>query len=400
MLCINHALSSRPNERPVAAPIEVLKQWRFTALQAHVSDTAAAARRHLSGFANLAEAARGGHGTAFALPSDERAWGPREVNTKMLPLALSLALLVGISLGLLGGGGSILTVPILRYALGMEGHSAIATSLLVVGTTSLAGLVAHARKGCVQWRTGFLFGAAGVMGAFLAGRVAHRLPASLMLLAFGVLMFATAIAMLRPQRTLDQRGAEGGHQPPTQLPVSKILGAGLIFGSVTGLLGAGGGFLVVPALALLGRLPIASAIGTSLLVIALNSFAGFAGYYGHVAIDAPLAFGISSAAIVGSFGGALLASRLSSHILRQGFGWFVIAMAFFILAQEMPLIFGVRPNLALAMIASLVGTALIALWRGWSGGERFRRGSTFAGRTGKTTSDVTSIHSPLEREPS
>jgi uncharacterized membrane protein YfcA len=277
----------------------------------------------------------------------------------MLPLALSLALLVGVSLGLLGGGGSILTVPILRYVLGMEGHAAIATSLLVVGTTSVAALMAHARKGRVRWRTGSLFGGAGIVGAFLAGRVAHRMPASLMLLALSGMMFATALAMLRPQRKLGVAGKRGGRHP-SHLPIPKMLISGLIFGCVTGLLGAGGGFLVVPALVLLGGLPISSAIGTSLLVIALNSFAGFAGYHGHVAIDWQLALSISAAAVAGSFGGALLASRLSAQTLRHGFGWFMIAMAFFILAREVPPLLGWAANLGWAALGSIVGTGVIA----------------------------------------
>jgi uncharacterized membrane protein YfcA len=367
---------------------------RFSMLRAQVSGTHAGARLVSTKLVDFTPSARNARGTAFAFGHDEWALGPPEMKVNMLPLALSLALLVGVSLGLLGGGGSILTVPILRYALGMEGHAAIATSLLVVGTTSLAAMIAHARRGCVQWRTGFLFGGAGTLGAFLAGRVAHRLPASLMLLAFGALMFATALAMLRPQRTVHERDG----QRPSELPISKILGAGLIFGSVTGLLGAGGGFLVVPALALLGRLPIANAIGTSLLVIALNSFAGFAGYYGHVAIDRPLAFGICAAAVVGSFGGALLASRLSAKILRLGFGWFVIAMAFFILAQEVPLLLGLRANLALASSASVLATAFIAFSRWMLRGRRPGRGS--AERSRETASAVRSIHPPFEREPS
>jgi uncharacterized membrane protein YfcA len=310
----------------------------------------------------------------------------------MLPIALSLAFLVGASLGLLGGGGSILTVPTLRYVLGMEGHAAIATSLLVVGTTSVAGLIAHARKGRVQWRTGLLFGGTGVSSAYLAGRVAYFVSAPLMLLAFSAIMFAAGFAMLRSP----PRGVTGGKRAsrrPAELSASKILGIGLVFGGVTGLLGAGGGFLVVPALVLLGRLPIASAIGTSLLVIALNSFAGFAGYYGHVVIDWRLALSICSAAVVGSFWGAVLGSRLSAQALRRGFGWLVVGMAFFILAREGPPLLGLTVNLGLAALASVVGTGFAAVLR-----RRLRRARAGEPPLEGAAAGVRSLQSSIEGE--
>jgi uncharacterized membrane protein YfcA len=291
----------------------------------------------------------------------------------MLPLALLFALLIGVSLGLLGGGGSILTVPILRYVLGMEGHTAIATSLLVVGTTSLAGLLVHARRGRVQWRTGLVFGAAGMLGAYLAGRIAHLVPAALLLVGFSVMMFSAALALLRPERKLRAPGLDRRARPPSLLPVPKILVQGLAVGAVAGLVGAGGGFLVVPALVLLGRLPMATAIGTSLLVISLQSFAGFAGYLGHTAIDLRAGLSVSAAAVAGSFGAALLVSRLSAQTLRHGFGWFVIAMAFFILAREAPPLLGLAPHLGIAALVSLVGTAVVAVLRVLSGARRARR---------------------------
>jgi uncharacterized membrane protein YfcA len=291
----------------------------------------------------------------------------------MVLIGFLFALLIGVSLGLLGGGGSILTVPILRYVLGMEGHSAIATSLLVVGTTSLAALFAHARKGSVQWRTGFVFGGAGMVGAYAAGTIAHRIPAPLLLAAFSVMMFATAIAMLRPERKARPAVNEAGARRTPRLPVWKIVLEGLVVGAVTGLVGAGGGFLVVPALVLLGRLPMATAIGTSLLVIALKSFAGFAGYAGHTTIVWPLALGVSAFAVAGSVGGAWLAARLSARALRQGFGWFVVAMAFFILTRELPPLLGLPAHLGVAAMASLAGTSFVAVGRKLFSRRRSRR---------------------------
>lgn len=314
----------------------------------------------------------------------------------MVLVGFLFALLIGVSLGLLGGGGSILTVPILRYVLGMEGHSAIATSLLVVGTTSLAALFAHARKKSVQWRTGFVFGGAGMVGAYAAGTVAHRIPAPLLLAGFSVMMFATAIAMLRPERKA-RAVSEAGARRTVRLPVWKIVLEGLVVGAVTGLVGAGGGFLVVPALVLLGRLPMATAIGTSLLVIALKSFAGFAGYAGHTSIDWPLAVGVSAFAVVGSVGGAWLATRLSARALRQGFGWFVVAMAFFILARELPPLFGLPPHLGIAAAVSLAGTSLVAAVRRLFSGRRARRHPQ-APDTPAPGAPSVPLHSKLERK--
>jgi uncharacterized membrane protein YfcA len=316
----------------------------------------------------------------------------------MLLVALFFALLIGLSLGLLGGGGSILTVPILRYVLGMEGHEAIATSLLVVGTTSLAALVAHARKGRVLWRTGFVFGGAGMVGAFLAGTVAHRIPAELLLAAFSLMMFATAIAMLRPERNSRQATSKASVRRATRLPLLKVVLEGLVVGAVTGLVGAGGGFLVVPALVLLGRLPMATAIGTSLLVIALKSFAGFAGYAGHTSIDWQLALGVSAFAVAGSVGGSWLATRLSARTLRQGFGWFVVAMAFFILARELPPLIGWASPLGIAALASLAGTALVAGLRWLAARRRSRREPPHPHSTASSRAPAPPLHSELERK--
>lgn len=243
-------------------------------------------------------------------------------------LAVALSLLIGTSLGLLGGGGSILTVPILVYALDVEAKSAIATSLLVVGVTSLAGMLQHARAGNVDWRTGAIFGAAGMAGAYAGGFAASWLSGTVLLLLFAAVMVGTAVAMLRGRRdvTGDTREA---------LPVVRVVLDGLVVGLVTGLVGAGGGFLVVPALALLGGLPMHRAIGTSLLVISMKSFAGFAGHATHVEVDYALAAVVSGAAVAGSFVGAALSRRIPPDRLRTGFAWFVLAMAAYLVFQQL-----------------------------------------------------------------
>jgi uncharacterized protein len=245
-------------------------------------------------------------------------------------LAIALSLLIGVSLGLLGGGGSILTVPIMIYALGIEEKSAIASSLLVVGATSAVAVIAHARAGNVVWRTALIFAGAGMAGAFLGGKVAKFLPSSLLLVLFAVIMFATAFFMWKGRKPSPHTEVKQG-----PLPLPTILVEGLVVGLVTGLVGAGGGFLVVPALALLGGLPMQKAVGSSLVVIALKSFAGFAGYASHVEINWTMTGVVTAAAIVGSFGGAALAKKVAQEQLRKGFAIFVLTMAVFLLGKQL-----------------------------------------------------------------
>ncbi|MBL8742402.1 MAG: sulfite exporter TauE/SafE family protein [Myxococcales bacterium] len=261
-----------------------------------------------------------------------------------LALGVALAVLIGVSLGLLGGGGSILTVPILVYVLGLPPHEAIATSLFVVGVTSLAALVPHAREGRVRWKMGALFGVASMVGAYGAGRVAKLIPAVALLLLFGAMMLVTAIAMMRKGAADPKEQQSAGEQG--DLPYLVIALEGLVVGAFTGLVGAGGGFLVVPALLLLGRLPMRQAVATSLMVIAMKSFAGFAGYLSTTPIDWRIAAMIATAAVIGSFLGAGFAGRVRQDLLRRGFAWFVVTMAVFILAQEIPKAAGLRFGLA------------------------------------------------------
>ena len=236
-----------------------------------------------------------------------------------LAVALALSLAIGIALGLLGGGGSILTVPILVYVIGLDAKPAIATSLLVVGVTSASALVPHAAARRVSFGTGATFGVASMAGAFAGGRVAHLVPSSVLLVTFALTMLVTGLAMLRVRPF---GGAE--HRPRSW---GRIGAAGVGIWLLTGVIGAGGGFLIVPALVMLGGLPFASAVATSLFVIALNSLAGFAGYVGTVPIDWHLATLISTAGVLGSLLGARLLGRIPPEVLRRGFAWFVLAMA-------------------------------------------------------------------------
>ena len=257
----------------------------------------------------------------------------------MIVLAAFLSIFIGGAVGLLGGGGSILTTPLLVYVLDFTPKEAITASLFIVAVTSLFGLINHARGGRVQWRTGLIFGGAGMTGAFIGGLVGSHLPGALLLGAFSVMMGVTAVAMLRGRRTV-----EGSHHKG--LPVFRIILDGLVVGLVTGLVGAGGGFLVVPALALLGGLPMPIAVATSLLVVAMKSFAGFAGYalqFGdgsfvslnpETEINWGLTLIITAGAIIGALIGSRMVGKIHPDKLRKGFGWFVLVMAVFILSQQ------------------------------------------------------------------
>ncbi len=245
----------------------------------------------------------------------------------MLVLGLILAALMGVVLGLLGGGGSILTVPILIYALGLEAKAAIATSLLVVAVTSLAGAAQHARAGNLCWRTGLLFSAVVMIGAYVGGRAAAYVSGTSLLLLFAGLMVVTGVAMLI-RRAPTVR--------PATLRFGPVVIEGLVVGVVTGLVGAGGGFLVVPALVLLGGMDMRRAVGTSLLVIALKSFAGLAGHLAHVSIDLHLAAMVVGVAVLGSLVGTRLAQVVAPERLRKAFATFVLLMAGFMVAKELP----------------------------------------------------------------
>ncbi|WP_406055599.1 sulfite exporter TauE/SafE family protein [Streptomyces sp. NBC_01077] len=249
----------------------------------------------------------------------------------MTVLVVAASLLIGVSLGVLGGGGSILTVPILVYLAGQDAKEAIATSLFVVGVTSLAALVPHARARRVRWRTGLLLGAFSMAGAYGGGRLAAYVPGPLLLVAFALMMLATAVTMLRKPR----RGRERAGSTRGELPLARVAATGLGMGAVTGLVGSGGGFLVVPALAILGGLPMGVAVGTSLLVIAMNSFAGLAGHLSGVTVDRGLALTVTAAAVLGSLAGARLAGRIPQEALRTAFGWFVVVMGVFVLARQL-----------------------------------------------------------------
>lgn len=265
--------------------------------------------------------------------------------TLTLIVTLVLAGFVGLSLGTLGGGGSILTVPLLTYVAGMPAREAIAASLFVVGITSLSSLTIHARHQRVRWRTGIIFGAAGMVGAFGGGLIGGRLPGTVLLVAFALMMIATATAMiLKKSRTSDAHDDDNRATEPVRqqdatrtIPVVRTIIDGVFVGFVTGIVGAGGGFLIVPALVLLGGLSMPVAVGTSLLVIAMKSFAGLAGYLTSVSLDWPLVLSVTAIAVAGALIGSKLSGRVPAQTLQKVFGIFVLVTGGLILASELPL---------------------------------------------------------------
>lgn len=238
---------------------------------------------------------------------------------------LFFAALIGVSLGLLGGGGSILAVPILVYVVGMGTKPAIATSLLVVGVTSLAGALQHVRARNVDLRIAAVFGAVSMLGSYAGGRAAAHVPDSLQLAIFAAIMLAASATMFRSRR--EESPAE-----TIRLPLVILAAAGT--GVLTGIAGVGGGFLVVPALVLFGGVAMKRAVGTSLVVIAMNSAAGFAAYAGTVRIDVPYTMLFTAIAIAGSFAGAAIVPRVSQAALKRAFALFLIVVAGIVFAQS------------------------------------------------------------------
>lgn len=239
-------------------------------------------------------------------------------------LELVLGFAIGLSLGMLGGGGSILTVPALVYVVGQRPHAAIAASLVIVGLNAVSGASFHSRHGTLRWRIALLFGGAGMVTSYLAASLSRQLPELLLMALFAVLMLVIGGIMIA--RRPPQERADGRHAP-----WALVLAGGAGVGLLTGFLGVGGGFLIVPALVMLVGLPIKEAVATSLAVIALNSLAGLLGHLGGAQLDVALIAVFGAAGIAGTFAGAQLARRVPASRLQQSFAVFVIGLAVFLL---------------------------------------------------------------------
>lgn len=248
-------------------------------------------------------------------------------------LAWPGALAIGLSLGLLGSGGSIMTVPVLVYLVGQDEKIAIAGSLFIVGSIALAGSLPFLRGRIINWRSVLSFGLPGMLGTYLGAMIAAYVAGIIQLAMFAIVMLLASYLMLRPP---DLTAADRG-----QRAIWKIAADGLLVGIVTGLVGVGGGFLIVPALVLLGGLPMHQAVATSLVIIALKSFSGFYKYLEvldkqSLTLDWNVLAVVTIVGIAGSFLGGKIGSRISHQKLRTGFGYFLIVMAIVILLQSAP----------------------------------------------------------------
>lgn len=246
----------------------------------------------------------------------------------MIVLGLVLAVLMGLALGTLGGGGSTLTVPIFVYVLGFEAKRAIAMSFPVVGVTSLVGAASHWRQGNVRWGTALLFGPLLMAGSFLSARVlAPLVSGRTQLVLLAMVMIASSLSMLR------SAGRTHPESEVTTRPLWGLLPVGLSVGALTGLVGIGGGFLIVPALVLFVGMPMKHAIGTSLLVIAMNTAAGFAGYAGRVEIAWGFLATFTAVAVVGILAGSVLAKRATPAQLKRAFAVFLLVVGALMLVR-------------------------------------------------------------------
>jgi uncharacterized membrane protein YfcA len=252
-----------------------------------------------------------------------------------------LAVCVGISLGLIGGGGSILAVPILVYVLGVPLKSAIAMSLIIVGIVSLIGIIPHWQQGNVNLKTVALFAPGAMLGAYIGARIATlpMITSTVQLILFVSIMFVAAYLMIKNAGDKSDPELNFSHQFSNKyyfnLPPWLVINIeGLSVGVISGLVGIGGGFMIIPALVLVGKTPIKEAVGTSLAIIALKAMTGFAGYLGSISIDINLIFTFTLAASTGTLIGAYLTQFIQGKDIEKAFGYFVILVALFMLFES------------------------------------------------------------------
>lgn len=270
-------------------------------------------------------------------------------------LGMMLALLVGGVLGLLGGGGSILALPIFLYVFLVPTKPAIAMSLAVVGMSAFVGFLTHWRQGTVHLRVALPFGACAMIGAFATARLARHVPEGVQLALFGIFALTASILMLRDSlrpapdasgvgdsearplpsevsaRIADDAGA--GSARFTPLLALQALGVGIL----TALIGAGGGFVIVPALVLLARLPIRTAVGSSLLIITMNSLSGFVGYIGQVPIVWKLVGSFTGVAAVGALAGTRASRHVPQARIKQGFAVMILVLGTYLALRKLHL---------------------------------------------------------------
>lgn len=244
---------------------------------------------------------------------------------EQLVIDVLLGFAIGVSLGLLGGGGSILTVPALVYVVGQSPQAAVTASLMIVGANSAMGAFMHRSQGTLNWKVALVFGGVGMAAAYLSAGWSKLLPPTALMILFAALMLVVGLFMILKPQPSNQDGGRGW---------LVTIASGMGVGVLTGFLGVGGGFLIVPALVMLVGLPIRQAVGTSLVVIAMNSMAGFLGHLGGPPIDLQVVAIFVTAGLTGALVGARLARIVHPDHLRKGFALFVIVLAIFLLVDN------------------------------------------------------------------
>ncbi|NJN84022.1 MAG: sulfite exporter TauE/SafE family protein [Caldilineaceae bacterium] len=245
---------------------------------------------------------------------------------EQVAIDIVLGFLIGVSLGMLGGGGSILTVPALVYVVGQTPQAAVTASLMIVGANSMMGAFMHRSQGTLNWPVALVFGGVGMGAAYLSAGWSKALSPTALMILFALLMLVVGFFMIL--RRQPSRVEGGGRNWPV------VIASGLGVGVLTGFLGVGGGFLIVPALVMLVGLPIRQAVGTSLIIIAMNSLAGFLGHLGGPTIDLQVVFIFVIAGVSGALVGARLATLVPPDQLRKLFALFVIGLAIFLLVDN------------------------------------------------------------------
>ena len=254
----------------------------------------------------------------------------------------SASILIGVSLGLIGGGGSILTLPVLVYLLGFSPVLSTAYSLFIVGTTSFVGSINYMQKGLINYQTAFVFAIPSFISVFLTRKyLVPAIPDSLFTLAgfevtknigimlfFALVMLAASYSMIMSEKKEDEKS----EKLKFNYPLISLEGA--VVGILTGIVGAGGGFLIIPALVLLARLPMKMAVGTSLLIIAAKSLIGFMGDISNINVNWTFLLQFTSLSVIGIFIGSYFSKFIEGEKLKKSFGWFVLVMGIYIITKE------------------------------------------------------------------
>ena len=263
-----------------------------------------------------------------------------------MAIVLIGATIIGLTLGMLGSGGSAITVPVLVYLVGHGAKESIAESMAIVGLISLVAAIPYARSHQIDWRSVWLFGVPGMFGTFLGAWLGGYSPDTVQLIVFGVVLFVAAYSMLHKSKaaravesTKANQDEEPSDRPRHRSPAWKVAGEGTVVGVVTGFVGVGGGFLIVPALVLLGKLSMRLAIGTSLVIIAAKSLIGFAKYEQLLlstgsTVNASTILVFVLIGVAGSLVGRSINARLDQALLRRVFAFFLIALGSFVILRE------------------------------------------------------------------